>query len=116
MLPKPFKQTVLYNHMLIPEDHRRTSQEMNMDIWNDLMRINSSYPKEEILIEHVLRDLGRGQYSIDMRLICSSQEVQNKLDEAYERHMYWPRFKKPDTLNESDFLEHGTIWKKKQLG
>lgn len=87
---------------------------MDRDIWNDIMHIDSAYPKDEIVVEHILRDLGRGQYSLDMRLSCSNPEVQRHLDTAYEKHMYWPRFEKPSCLQDADFAVHGTIWNKKQ--
>ena len=104
MLPMPFKQTMLYNQLLIPEEHRKKAQEMSMDIWNDLTRIDSAYPSEEITIEHILKDLGKGLYSIDMRLNCANPKVQEYLDKAYEQHMYLPRLDKPDCLTESNVL------------
>ncbi len=98
MIPKPFTQKTHYNDLFIPKEHIEKSRELNMELWNQLMRINSTYPKEEIIIEHTLKDFGTDRYSFDMKLSCKNTEVQQHLDEAYKRHIYLPQFEKPENF------------------
>lgn len=98
MIPKPFTQKALYNELLIPKDHIEKSRELNMELWNQLMRINSAYPKEEIIIEHTLKDFGDDRYSLDITLSCKNTDVQQYLDEAYKKHIYLPQFEKPNNF------------------
>lgn len=93
MLPKPFKQTLKYNELLMPKEHRQVVDLANMELWNDLMAINTNNPNEEIRIDHVVKDLGHS-YAIDMKLHCDNPAVQKQLDAAYERNMRLPRFTK----------------------
>lgn len=103
MLPKPFKQKVHYNDLVVPKEHRETAQRMSMDIWNQLMRINSAFPRVQIKVDHFLREMEGGLYTIDIKVSCSNPEVQKHLDDAYKRWMYWPRFSRPEILRDSDF-------------
>lgn len=103
MIPKPFKQKVHYNDLIVPKDHRETAQRMSMDIWNQLGRINSAFPNEEITVDHFLREMGGGLYTIDMKVTSTNSEVQKHLDQAYRQCMYWPRFERPEILRDSDF-------------
>lgn len=103
MLPKPIKQKVHYSDLIVPKEHRETAQRMSMDIWNQLGRINSAFPKEEILVDHFLRKMEGGLYTIDMRVASSNPEVQQHLDEAYNRWMSWPCFSRPAILTDNDF-------------
>lgn len=96
MIPKAIKQSVSYNDLLIPKEHTNKSREMNMGLWNQIMRINSAFPREEITVEHLLKDMPGGRYSLDMRLGCSNPQVQKLLNEAYSLHIYLPSFKRPD--------------------
>jgi len=96
MIPKEIKQSVLYNHLLVPKAHRETAQRLDMEIWNDIMRINSAFPRAQIIIEHVIRDLNTKCYSLDMKIACRNPKVQKLLDECYERHMYLPMFLKDE--------------------
>lgn len=96
MIPKPFKQVTRYNDLFIPKKHRDRNHNANRDLWNQLTTINSAYPKEEIVIEHVIKHINQSYYSFDMKLSCSNKEVQKHLDEAYERHMRLPYYEKPE--------------------
>lgn len=103
MIPKPFKQKVHYNDLIVPKNHRETAQRMSMDIWNQLGKINTAFPSEEITVDHFLREMGGGLYTIDMKVTSANSEVQKHLDEAYKQWMYWPRFERPEILRDSDF-------------
>lgn len=102
MLPKSFKQKTHYNDLIVPKEHRETAQRLSMDIWNQLCRINSAFPEEEITVDHFLREMDRGLYTIDMKVTSTNPKVQRHLDEAYKRWMYFPRFPRPDILRDSD--------------
>ena len=93
MIPKPFKQSLKYNELFMPKEHRQVIDLSNMDLWNDLMAINTNFPKEQIIIDHVVKDFGHS-YGIDMKLYCKNPAVQQQLDAAYERNMQLPRFMK----------------------
>lgn len=93
MLPKPFQQNLKYNELLMPKEHRQVNDTSNLELWNDLMAINSNHPNEEIRIDHVVKDFGYS-YGIDMKLSCTDQVVQQQLNNAYERNMRIPRFRK----------------------
>ncbi|MBD1365146.1 hypothetical protein IDJ77_15120 [Mucilaginibacter sp. ZT4R22] len=93
MIPKPFKQSLKYNSLLMPKEHREVVDRANMDLWNDLMAINTNNPKEEIKIDHVIKDLGHS-YAVDMKISCKNSAVQQQLDAVYERNMRLPRFTK----------------------
>lgn len=98
MIPKPFKQITHYNDLLIPKEHINKSQEMNRELWNQLMRINSAFPRVTITVEHLLKDLGGGYYSIDMKLKSRNAEVQKHLYTAYTNHIHLPYFRKSEAL------------------
>jgi len=91
MQPKPFKQSLKYNPLLLPKEHRQTIQNSNYDLWNELTIINANFPTEEIFVDHVIKDYG-GTYGVDLKLTCSNKTVQQMLDSAYERQMRLPRF------------------------
>lgn len=95
MIPKPFKQSLKYNELFMPKEHRQVVDRSNMDLWNDLMAINSNFPKAQIRIDHVVKDFGHS-YGIDMKLHCANPVVQEQLNAAYERNMRIPRFTKHD--------------------
>jgi len=95
-MPKEIKQIMRYNHLLVPKEHRTTVHELNMDIWNDITRINSAFPRAQIVVEHVIKDVDSGCYSLDMKLSCKNLKVQKLLDEYYEKHMYLPMFQKDE--------------------
>jgi len=57
MIPKPFKQITHFIDLLIPKEHISKSREMNMVLWNQLMRINSAFPKVTITVEHLLKGI-----------------------------------------------------------
>jgi hypothetical protein len=107
MIPKPFNQKQKYNELILPKEHRESAQRASTDIWNELTKINQAYPNDEIVIEYFLRDMGKGLYSIDMRLSCDRIDVQQHLNQAYERYMQLPRFVKPQHLTdeELEFIE-----------
>lgn len=94
MIPKPLKQSLKYNPLLLPKEHKRISHELNMELWSKITTINSNFPKEQIVINHIVKDFGN-YYTLDMELICKNKDVQNLLDAAYEGHMHLPRFEKP---------------------
>ena len=62
------------------------------------MGINSAFTEVIITIEHLLKDLDRDYYSIDMKLKCGNSDVQKHLDVAYRNHFYLPYFRKSETL------------------
>ena len=96
MIPKEIKQIVRYNHLLVPKEHRETAQRLDMDIWNDIMMINSAFPRAQIVIEHVIKNLNSKCYSLDMKLTCKNPKVQKLLNEHYEKHMCLPMFLKDE--------------------
>lgn len=98
MIPKPFKQITHFNDLLIPKEHINKSREMNRELWNQLMIINSAFPKVTITVKHLLKDLGGDYYSIDMKLKCRNADVRKHLDTAYRNHIHLPYFRKSDTL------------------
>jgi hypothetical protein len=98
MAPKEIKQIMSYNHLLVPKEHRTISQELSMDIWNDISRINSAFPRAQIVVEHLIKDVDSKCYSIDMKLSCRNTKVQKLLDEYYQKHMYLPMFEKDDNF------------------
>lgn len=71
---------------------------MNMELWNQLMRINSAFPKVTITVEHLLKDLGGDHYTLDMKLKCRNLDVQTYLDAAYRNHIHLLYFRKSETL------------------
>jgi len=97
-MPRSFKQITHYNDLLIPKEHINKSREMNGELWNQLMRINSAFPKMTIVVEHLLKDFGDEFYSLDMKLKCKNVDVQKHLDAAHKSHMYLPRFRKSDNF------------------
>ncbi len=104
MMPKSFKQTFKYNDLLVPKEHRETAQRLSFELWNQLMRINSTYPRAQIHVEHFLRTRDDG-YTIDMKLRCSNPEVQEMLDRAYRMYMKLPVFDIPESLNKKDIFQ-----------
>ena len=96
MMPKEIKQIMRYNHLLVPKEHRETAQRLDMDIWNDIMTINSAFPRAQITVEYVIKDLNSKCYSLDMKLTCRNPKAQKLLDEYYERHMHLPMFLKDE--------------------
>jgi|GEM_PF-2852802 hypothetical protein len=93
MQPKSFKQSLKYNPLLLPKEHKQAIQNINYDLWNDLSIININFPKDEITIDHIIKDFGK-TYGIDLKLGCKNKTVQQLLDAAYEKHMRLPRFTK----------------------
>ena len=96
MIPKEIKQITKYNTMLIPKEHRESAHRAHMKIWGDIMKINSAFPRAQIEVEHIIKDLNGKCYSLDMKLSCKNPEVQKLLNEHYERHMYLPIFLKDE--------------------
>ncbi len=88
MIPEPIKQVVKYNQLLVPKEHRETAQRLDMDIWNDIMRINSAFPRAQIVVDHKIRDLNSKCYSLDRKLTCRNPKVQKLLNEFYEKHIW----------------------------
>jgi hypothetical protein len=93
MLPKPIKQSLKYNSLMLPKEHKNVLQLANMALWNELNIINMNYPKVQIQVDHIVREFGN-YYGIDLRLRCKKIEVQQMLDAAYERNIEIPRFEK----------------------
>ncbi|MGZ3812302.1 MAG: hypothetical protein ACXVB0_24565 [Mucilaginibacter sp.] len=93
MPPKPFKQSLKYNPLFLPKEHRQTIQNSNYDLWNEITTINTNFPAEEILVDHVIKDYGN-TYAVDLKLTCNNTKVQQLLDSAYESQMRLPRFAK----------------------
>ncbi len=93
MLPKPLKQTLKYNNLLMPKEHRQVNDNSNFELWNALMAINSNHPTDEITIDYIVKDFGH-YYGIDMKLACDNPLVQKQLDDVYERNIKIPRFRK----------------------
>lgn len=92
-MPKSIKQSLKYNSLLLPKDHKNEIQLANFDLWNELSRINLAFPKVQINVDHVIKDFGN-YYGIDLRLSCRNMDVQKLLDDTYERTMRLPRFEK----------------------
>lgn len=94
MIPKSLKQCLKYNPLLLPKEHKQTSQQLNIALWGQITTINSNFPKEQIVINHILKEFG-SYYTLDMELICKNKVVQTLLDAAYKNYMHLPRFEKP---------------------
>ncbi|SDE84946.1 hypothetical protein SAMN05216464_11043 [Mucilaginibacter pineti] len=77
----------------MPKEHRQAVDSANMELWNDLMTINTNNPNVQINIDHVVKDFGHS-YAIDMKIYCKNPGVQQQLDAAYEHNMRLPRFTK----------------------
>ena len=99
MTPKTIKHIMQYNELLVPIEHRETSERLSIDIWNDIMQINSAFPRAQIVVEHVVKELNSKCYTLDMKLKCRNPKVQQLLNDHYEKHMYWPMFLKGDYYN-----------------
>ena len=98
MLPKTIKQSLKYNELLMPKEHRRTIDTSNFDLWNEITTINTAFPDEQIFVEHHVKEFGH-YYGIDLKLLCDNPVIQRHLDEAYETHMQIPRFRKHDEFD-----------------
>jgi len=97
MQHKNIKQTLHYNSLLLPKDHREVIQNSNFSLWNDITAINTNFPNEEIRVDHIVKDFGKS-YGIDLKLTCDNPAVQKQLDDAYERKMRLPRFNKHESF------------------
>ncbi|WP_316827427.1 hypothetical protein [Pedobacter miscanthi] len=93
MVPKPIKQSLKYNTLLLPKEHRLATQNLNFELWNDLGIINRNFPNVQINVDHIIKDFGN-YYGIDLKLTCMNKDVQKMLDMTYERNMQMPRFEK----------------------
>lgn len=56
MIPKTFQKTFKYNDLLMPKEDRQINDNINFELWRDLMVINSNYPQEEIRIDRIVKD------------------------------------------------------------
>lgn len=92
-MPKPIKQSLKYNSLLIPKEHKSVIQLANFELWNELGVINLNYPNVQITVDHVVKEFGN-YYGIDLKLKCRNKDVQKMLDATYERNMQLPRFEK----------------------
>lgn len=84
MLPKPIEQLIKYNPFFLPKKDTKTSRELNQEFWNQLMLINSGFPKALIVVEHIIKDLGQ-YYTLDLKLSCKNETVQAALNSIYEK-------------------------------
>lgn len=94
----PIKQTLQYNPLLLPKEHREVIQNSNLQLWNELTKISTAFPNDEIRVDHIVKDFGKS-YGMDMKLTSDNPTIQKYLDEAYEREMRMPRFSKHDHFN-----------------
>jgi hypothetical protein len=95
MPPKPFKQSLKYNPLLLPNEHKEAIQHINYELWNELAIINNNFPRVEITVNHLIRDFGK-TYAVDLELSCKDKEIQAMLDDCYERQMRLIKFSKHD--------------------
>lgn len=93
MTPKPVNQSLKYNPLLLPKEHKNAIQLANIDLWNELGRINLEFPKAQINVDHFVKEFGN-YYAIDLRLRSRNKNVQKLLIDIYERTMRLPRFEK----------------------
>ncbi|RYE27396.1 MAG: hypothetical protein EOP45_01335 [Sphingobacteriaceae bacterium] len=97
MLPKPIKHLLRYNSLLLPKEIQEASIELNQKLWNELMLINSKFPDEQIIVQHVLND-SEHNFTINFKIQCTNVDVQHMIDKVYEEFIYLPLYSKPENF------------------
>lgn len=104
-LPKPIKQVRNFSDLFIPKEHRLSELDMNRNFWNDLTRLNDAFPNCTIYLTYFLIRFDEHYYGIDLKLKSNNKDLNQRLQNLYDRLYYKGNFRIPD-LYRDYFLGH----------
>lgn len=88
MKESTYKITIVYNDLFIDQGSRRKGDERNREFWQAMDGLHSRYPGCNILVERYAKEHFSTGIGEDVRIICSSPDVQKMADHIYDIHYY----------------------------
>lgn len=88
MTESTYKRVTVYNILFIDQGSRRKGNERNREFWNAMKELHFKYPECNILVECYAKEHFSTGIGEDVRIICSSPEVQKMANQIYDSHYY----------------------------
>ena len=83
-----YKRIGVYNELFIDQGSRRKGDERNREFWDAMNGLHFQYPECNILVERYAKEHFSTGIGEDVRITCSSPDVQKVADWIYDTHYY----------------------------
>lgn len=83
-----FIKEIVYNQAFIDQTSRRKGDERNREFWQKMGNLHSSYPDCDILIEAYAKEHFSTGIAEDLKITCSSSDVQDLANRIYNTDYY----------------------------